>query len=173
LQVPGVHNQKNALAAAAATLACGISSASIRRGLEGFSGMPGRLQTCFSALGAVILDDTYNANPDSVMAALDVLAKRTGRRILVLGDLGELGESGPALHAEVGEMARRMGIDDCCTVGTLAEATGRAFGPHARHYANTAALIAWLRPQLNADSVVLVKGSRFMHMEDIVSVWVQ
>lgn len=169
LQVPGRHNQTNALAAAAAAFAVGVPVENIRLGLETFSGVEGRLQSCFSALGALVLNDTYNANPDSVRAALAVLAQREGRRILVLGDLGELGEQGPALHAELGREAREMGIEECYTVGTLAALTSAVFGPMGHHEESRESLVARLRPQLNAQTAVLVKGSRFMKMETIVA----
>ena len=173
LQVPGRHNQENALAAAAVALALGVDMRAVQRGLESFSGMPGRLQSRFSPLGALVLDDTYNANPDSVQAALEVLAQRPGRRIFVLGDLGELGPEGPALHAEVGRLARTLGIDEFYSLGNLAREASLAFGSSARHETDAQHLIQVLRPQLNADTVVLVKGSRFMGMEAIVEGLVQ
>ncbi len=173
LNVPGRHNLLNALAAGAAALALGIDATSIQQGLESFQGVPQRLQSKFSARGALILDDTYNANPDSVAAAIAVLAGRTGRRVLVLGDLGELGDSAPALHAEVGRQARDAGIDDFFTVGEWAREAARAFGPHAHHFEDIETLVATLKPQLNADASVLVKGSRFMEMERVVEGLVQ
>ncbi len=173
LNVPGRHNQNNAVAAAAAATALGIDAEAIRQGLESFQGVPGRLQTKFSARGALVIDDTYNANPDSVLAAIAVLAARPGRRILVLGDLGELGKEAPGWHAEVGQVARAAGIDDCFTLGELTRETCRAFGPQARHFESAAALVSILHPQLNADATVLVKGSRFMQMERVVEGLVQ
>ncbi len=168
LQVPGTHNQLNALAATACALALEVGLSSIKAGLESFVGVKGRLQACFSPLGALILDDTYNANPDSVRAALHVLAAREGRKILVLGDLGELGDHAQQLHAELGHEARALGIDECYTVGELSELTSLAFGPTGHHDVHSEKLVARLRPQLNAQTVVLVKGSRFMKMEQIV-----
>jgi UDP-N-acetylmuramoyl-tripeptide--D-alanyl-D-alanine ligase len=168
LNVPGRHNRANAVAAAAAAMALGIPAEAVRLGLESFQGVPGRLQSRFSALGALVIDDTYNANPDSVAAAIAVLAERPGRRILVLGDLGELGDEAPELHAEVGRVARAAGIDDCFTLGEWTRETCRAFGAQARHFESAAALVATLQPQLNADATVLVKGSRFMQMERVV-----
>ncbi len=173
LNVPGRHNQANAVAAAAAAMALGIPAEAICLGLEGFQGVPGRLQSRFSALGALVIDDTYNANPDSVAAAIAVLAARPGRRILALGDLGELGDEAPLLHAEVGRVARAAGIDDCFTLGELTRETCRAFGARAHHFESAAALVATLQPQLNADATVLVKGSRFMQMERVVEGLVQ
>lgn len=173
LAVPGRHNLANAVAAAAAAQALGIGPEAIMMGLERFQGVPGRLEPKFSARGALILDDTYNANPDSVAAAIAVLAARPGRRILVLGDLGELGDGAPALHAEAGSLARQAGIDDCFTVGEWARETSLAFGSQARHFDSVEALVAMLLPQLNIDASVLVKGSRFMRMERIVEGLVQ
>ena len=173
LNVPGRHNQANAVAAAAAAMALKIPAEAIRQGLEGFQGVSGRLQSRFSALGALVIDDTYNANPDSVAAAIAVLAARPGRRILVLGDLGELGDEAPTLHAEVGRVARAAGIDDCFTLGELTRETCRAFGAQARHFESAAVLVSTLLPQLNAGTTVLVKGSRFMQMERVVEGLVQ
>ena len=173
LNVPGRHNQANAVAAAAAAMALGVPAEAVRLGLESFQGVAGRLQSRFSALGALVIDDTYNANPDSVAAAIAVLAARPGRRILVLGDLGELGDEAPQLHAEVGEVARAAGINDCFTLGELTRETCRTFGAQARHFESVAALVGALQPQLNADATVLVKGSRFMQMERVVEGLVQ
>ncbi len=173
LGVPGRHSMANAVAAAAAAQALGIDALAIQAGLERFQGVPGRLQPRFSARGALVLDDTYNANPDSVAAAVAVLVARPGRRILVLGDLGELGEGAAALHAEVGIRSREAGVDDCFTLGDLARETSRAFGLQGRHFDSVEALVATLKPQLNADATVLVKGSRFMQMERVVEGLVQ
>ncbi|MDE1990325.1 MAG: UDP-N-acetylmuramoyl-tripeptide--D-alanyl-D-alanine ligase [Betaproteobacteria bacterium] len=173
LGVPGRHSMANAVAAAAAAQALGIDALAIQAGLERFQGVPGRLQPRFSARGALVLDDTYNANPDSVAAAVAVLVARPGRRILVLGDLGELGEGAAALHAEVGVRSREAGVDDCFTLGDLARETSRAFGLQGRHFDSVEALVATLKPQLNADATVLVKGSRFMQMERVVEGLVQ
>ena len=168
LAVPGRHNLANAVAAAAAAWALGIGPDAIKLGLERFQGVPGRLESKFSARGALILDDTYNANPDSVAAAIAVLAARPGRRILVLGDLGELGDGAPVLHAEAGVRARNAGIDDCFTLGEWSREASHAFGSQGRHFESAEALVAMLLPQLNADATVLVKGSRFMQMERVV-----
>jgi UDP-N-acetylmuramoyl-tripeptide--D-alanyl-D-alanine ligase len=126
------------------------------------------MEAKFSARGAMVIDDTYNANPDSVIAAIAVLAARNGRRILVLGDLGELGDAAVELHAEVGRAARAAHIDDCYTLGRLTTQTDRAFGSDARHFETVTDLVATLEPQLNAEATVLVKGSRAMRMERVV-----
>lgn len=168
LSVLGQHNQRNAVAAAAAARAVGVEPEAIRQGLEIFKGVPHRMEAKFSARGAMVIDDTYNANPDSVIAAIAVLAARNGRRILVLGDLGELGDAAVELHAEVGRAARAAHIDDCYTLGRLTAQTDQAFGSDARHFETVTELVATLEPQLNAEATVLVKGSRAMRMERVV-----
>ncbi len=168
LQIPGRHNQENALAVIAACLATGVGAAQIIKGLEEFIGVPGRLQMQFSALGALVIDDTYNANPDSVFAAIHVLSERAGRKILVLGDLGELGEFADELHAEVGLKAQQAGIDDLFTLGELTRRSASSFGEGAHHCESVEQIISTLKPQLNRDTTVLVKGSRFMKMERVV-----
>ena len=121
-----------------------------------------------SRSGATFIDDTYNANPDSVTAAVDVLMLSLGKRLLVLGDMGELGEAGEQLHAEVGNHARRAGVDQLFTLGTLSQAATRSFGSRARHFQDVDALCAALDQALTPDTTVLVKGSRFMRMERVV-----
>jgi UDP-N-acetylmuramoyl-tripeptide--D-alanyl-D-alanine ligase len=114
-----------------------------------------------------LVDDTYNANPDSVRAAIDVLAALPGPRWLVLGDMGEVGDQGPAFHAEVGAYARERGLEAFWCAGSLCAAAAQAYGPQARHFADAPALIeAWA--QVPAAASVLVKGSRFMRMERVV-----
>ena len=167
LQVPGLHNVRNALAAAAAAYALGVAPAEAAAGLTTYAGTKGRLQYKPARGGAALIDDTYNANPDSVKAAIAVLAAATGKRILVLGDMGELGEAGPALHTEAGEQARRAGIDHLLTLGELSEGAARAFGPGAKHFRELEDLCAALEPLLGRDTTVLVKGSRFMRMERV------
>ena len=168
LQVPGVHNVRNALAAAAAAYALGLAPAEAAAGLTAYAGTKGRLQRKAARGGAVLIDDTYNANPDSVKAAIAVLAAAAGLRVLVLGDMGELGAAGPALHTETGAEARRAGIDHLLTLGELSEAATRAFGSGAKHFRELDDLCAALEPLLGRDTTVLVKGSRFMRMERVV-----
>jgi len=168
LQVPGLHNVRNALAAAACAHAVGIAPAEIAAGLGRYTGTKGRLQHLTARGGATLIDDTYNANPDSVKAAIAVLAAAPGKRVLVLGDMGELGQEGAALHAETGEQARRAGIDQLLTLGELSEAAARAFGDGAKHFRDLDALDAALDRLLSANTTVLVKGSRFMRMERVV-----
>jgi UDP-N-acetylmuramoyl-tripeptide--D-alanyl-D-alanine ligase len=168
LQVPGLHNVRNALAAAATAHALGIAPAAAAAGLAAYAGTKGRLQPKVARRGATLIDDTYNANPDSVRAAIAVLAAAGGTRVLVLGDMGELGDAGPALHQETGEEARRAGIDHLYTLGELSEAATRAFGSGARHFHELDDLCSALDRLLAQDTTVLVKGSRFMRMERVV-----
>jgi UDP-N-acetylmuramoyl-tripeptide--D-alanyl-D-alanine ligase len=170
LRVAGKHNVKNALAAAACALAAGASLNAIKRGLEAFEPVKGRSQSKTATLHGTrvaLVDDSYNANPDSVRAAIDVLAAMPAPRLLLLGDMGEVGDRGPAFHAEVGAYARERGIDHLWCAGAQSEQTVRAFGPAARHFADVPALIA-ARSELPAAASVLVKGSRFMAMERVV-----
>jgi UDP-N-acetylmuramoyl-tripeptide--D-alanyl-D-alanine ligase len=168
LQAAGVHNVRNALAASAAAAAAGVGLAAITRGLARFRPVQGRLQKKEGKQAAVVLDDTYNANPDSVIAAIEVLARRPGRKILVLGDMGEVGAHGAAFHGEIGRHARAAGIDRMFVLGESCRHAAAAFGDGARHYADIGALLAELEPVLAADVSVLVKGSRFMRMERVV-----
>jgi len=166
LQVAGWHNVKNALAAAACALAAGCPLDAIQRGLEAFAPVKGRSQV--KRLGrATLIDDTYNANPDSVRAAIDVLASLPGPRWLVLGDMGEVGDQGPEFHREVGAFAKARGIDALWTLGTASAHAAGAFGG-ARHFDTMAALVEAL-PQAPVFNAVVVKGSRFMKMEQVVA----
>lgn len=168
LGVPGEHNLRNAAAATAIALALGASPGAVARGLAAFAGVKGRLQMHACILGATLIDDSYNANPDSVGVAIGVLAARPGRRILVLGDMGELGVGGEALHAEIGQRARAAGIDRLLCLGELSEHAARAFGAGAMHFERIEELLAEIECALAPDVTVLVKGSRFMHMERVV-----
>jgi len=168
LSVPGVHNVRNALAAAAVAHVLGVRPTHVAAGLSHYAGTSGRLQPKRSHSGAIFIDDTYNANPDSVAAAIDVLMLHSGKRILVLGDMGELGAAGEQLHAEVGTHARRAGVDQLFTLGTLSQAAARSFGSRARHFDDLDALCNALDRELATDTTVLVKGSRFMRMERVV-----
>ena len=167
LQVPGEHNVRNALAACAAAHALNIPGGSMQAGLADFKGVPGRLQRRQSAAGGLVIDDSYNANPESMKAAIKVLAAEAGRRVFVMGDMGELGDASMDLHAEVGAFARNAGIDTLYAVGEASREATKAFGPGARHFDDVDALIAALRGETRPDSVVLVKGSRFMQMERV------
>ena len=168
LAAAGVHNVRNALAALACTLAIGIEQDAIVRGLQAFAPVNGRLQRKIAANGALVIDDTYNANPDSVRAAIDVLAQAAAPRILVLGDMGEVGNDGRQYHEEIGAYARTNGIEHVLTLGDLASCTASAFGAGAHHYANLETLNDALAALVHAHATVLVKGSRFMKMERVV-----
>ena len=169
LAAAGEHNVRNALAAIACTRAIGISVEAIVRGLEAFVPVAGRLQRRHAASGASVIDDTYNANPDSVRAAIDVLAQTAAPRVLVLGDMGEVGEDGAAFHAEIGAYARTCGIDHLLTLGVLAAASADAFGQQATHFDDIDALQAATVALATPPATVLVKGSRFMQMERVVN----
>ena len=173
LQTPGDHNLRNAAAAAAAALALGASAQSISQGLAAYAGIKGRLQSHPCILGATLIDDTYNANPDSVLAAIQVLAARPGRRILVLGDMGELGPEAAAMHREVGERARAAGIDRLLCLGELCENAAAGFGSGAMHFERIEELLAEVEVALGPEVTVLVKGSRFMKMERVVQSFVE
>jgi UDP-N-acetylmuramoyl-tripeptide--D-alanyl-D-alanine ligase len=165
LRVAGRHNVRNALAAATCALAAGVPLQAIARGLEAFEPVKGRSRALAVALGGrtlTVIDDSYNANPDSVRAAIDVLAELPGPRLLVLGDMGEVGNQGPAFHAEVGAYARERGIDQLFTLGEQAAAM------QGRHFADIEALNAAVLQALAGAASVLVKGSRFMKMERVV-----
>jgi UDP-N-acetylmuramoyl-tripeptide--D-alanyl-D-alanine ligase len=171
LQLAGQHNVHNALAAATAALAVGAPLAAIVTGLQAFRPVGGRSKLGRCWLGGrwvTLVDDSYNANPDSVRAAISLLATLPGPHWLVLGDMGEVGDQGPACHAEVGAFAHASGIAHCWTAGTLSAATALAFGPGARHFDRTDPLIAALATA-PACASVLVKGSRFMRMETVVA----
>ncbi|MFN3861519.1 MAG: UDP-N-acetylmuramoyl-tripeptide--D-alanyl-D-alanine ligase [Roseateles sp.] len=168
LRMAGEHNLRNALAAAASALAAGAPLAAIRQGLEAFRAVKGRSELKRDARGRTLIDDSYNANPDSVRAAIAMLAALPGAGWLILGDMGEVGDQGPAFHREVGAYAAQMGIAYLWTAGTAARDAAAAYGPAARAFDTTAALIAALNEQPDA-AQILVKGSRFMKMEHVVS----
>lgn len=165
LHIAGRHNVRNALAAVACALAAGVPVKAIVQGLEQFEPVKGRSRALAVALGArtlTLVDDTYNANPDSARAAIDVLAELPGPRLLVLGDMGEVGDQGPAFHAEVGVYARERGIEQVFTLGEQAVAM------QGRHFPDVEALNAAVLQALDGTESVLVKGSRFMKMERVV-----
>jgi UDP-N-acetylmuramoyl-tripeptide--D-alanyl-D-alanine ligase len=168
LNVSGRHNAANALAAAAVTIAAGVSFAAVCAGLESFAGARGRLQRKSGPAGCTVIDDTYNANPDSVRAAIDVLVATAGPSILVLGDMGEIGGASAQYHDEVGGYAKSQGVDRLFALGDASRQAVRNFGEGAAHFDNVEALVKALRPILISASVVLVKGSRFMRMERVV-----
>ncbi len=165
LSLAGRHNLLNATAAAACAIAAGAPLAAVARGLANFEAVAGRSQALRlrrQGRGVTLIDDSYNANPDSVLAAIQVLAGLPGPRWLLLGDMGEVGNEGPRLHAEVGAAARAAGIEQFWAVGALCAQAGAH-----RHFSRVADLVAAL-PQAEAAASVLVKGSRFMKMEQVV-----
>ena len=174
LRIAGLHNVKNALAVTACALAAGCPLEAIARGLEAFEPVKGRSQLKAARLHGVpitLVDDTYNANPDSARAAVDVLSQLPGPRWLVLGDMGEVGDQGPEFHREVGAHAHASRIDAVWTAGALSRHAAEAC-PGARHFDSVAELLAAL-PEAPPSASVLVKGSRFMKMEQVVAALVQ
>jgi UDP-N-acetylmuramoyl-tripeptide--D-alanyl-D-alanine ligase len=169
LSVPGAHMARNALAATAAALAAGAGLDAVKGGLEGFRAVAGRLVARHAMHGALVLDDSYNANPDSMRAAIDVLAAAPGAPCLVMGDMGEVGGQGPAFHREIGAYARERGVARLYAMGTLAREAVAAFGEGARHFEAVEALIAAVSRDAYAGTTMLVKGSRFMRMERVVA----
>lgn len=168
LPTPGLHNVRNALAATTVALAMGASLQAIADGLAGFSGAKGRLQQKPGRNGALVIDDTYNANPASMKAAIDVLAAQAGTKLLVLGDMGELGDDAPKMHADIGAYAKQAGIAALYTLGELSQHMATAFGEGASRYDSPEALADVLGKAMDKNTVVLVKGSRFMRMERVV-----
>ena len=164
LAIPGLHNVRNALAAAACAHAAGIGTQSIAKGLSEFRPYAGRLQVKKAAQGATVIDDSYNANPDSVRAAIDVLAGCPAPTILVLGDMGEVGERGAEFHREAGAYARSKRISRLLAIGEATRHAVEGFGPNGQHFENVDALVKAI-----AGQTVLVKGSRFMKMERVVA----
>ncbi len=170
LAIAGRHNVLNALAASACALAAGMQLVDIVKGLESFEPVKGRSKSWqwqIDGHALTLVDDTYNANPDSVRAAIDVLAELPAPRLLVLGDMGEVGEKGPEFHAEVGAYAKSCGIDDLFTLGELSQFSSQAFaGSH--HFEDMAHLQEAVRTHIADYQSVVVKGSRFMKMERLV-----
>lgn len=173
LAVPGTHNMMNALAAAAASLAAGATLDEVAQGLQGFGGVKGRLQQKAAANGAKVIDDTYNANPDSMKAALDVLRHYSQRTVFVMGDMGELGDDAEAMHAEIGHYAKDHGIDAMYALGTHTKAAIKAFGESGRHFDAIEQLVTALQADTSEQDIVLIKGSRFMQMERVVNALVE
>jgi UDP-N-acetylmuramoyl-tripeptide--D-alanyl-D-alanine ligase len=168
LAVSGRHNARNACAAAAATLAAGATLAAVKQGLEAFTGVKGRLQRRPGRSGSLVVDDSYNANPDSMRAAIDVLASVPGKRIFIMGDMGEAGAAAGQVHDEIGGYAKSHGIDRLFCLGGLSLAAARNFGEGGHHFERIEDLLKALPGELDAQTTVLVKGSRFMKMERVV-----
>jgi len=168
LPLPGAHNLTNALAATAVCLALDIPLELIKAGLETVEPVPGRLSLKHASRGWTVIDDTYNANPASLYAALQVLASQNGEPWLVMGDMKELGSDSRKLHAELGDAARSLGVKRLFALGEASEATVDAFGDHAVHFDSKEGLIDALRAELRPGVTCLVKGSRSMGMEHVV-----
>jgi UDP-N-acetylmuramyl pentapeptide synthase len=168
LHVSGAHNAHNALAATACALAAGIRPADVVAGLAGFRPVKGRGAVHTLASGALLVDDSYNANPDSVRAAIDLLATLPAPRTLVLGDMGEVGDQGPEFHREVGAYARSRGIERLLALGAASVEAVIAYGDGGSHCADIDVLTAAARTAAARGSV-LVKGSRFMRLERVVA----
>lgn len=169
LPLVGTHNVRNACAAAAVAHVCGVASSDIRKALESVVPVGGRLQPLNGCNGATLFDDSYNANPRSIVAAAEFLASLPGDNWLVLGDMMELGDDAAGMHRAVGEAARDCGIDRLFAIGELSRNTVEGFGEHASWYGNADALIDDLGAALSSSVNVLVKGSRSMRMEIIVA----
>ena len=170
LHIAGRHNIKNALAAAACALAAGVPAQAVEQGLSAFAPVQGRSRALSLALGArsiTLVDDSYNANPDSVRAAIEVLADLPGPRLLVLGDMGEVGNHGPAFHQEAGAYAAAKGIEHVLLTGNLSS-HAHAAAPGSQHFEDMPALLTAVAALLPQVASVLVKGSRFMRMEQVV-----
>ena len=169
LNVLGKHNISNALAASACAVALGISNADIARGLANFSAVKGRLQRKLGFNGAALIDDTYNANPDSMKAAIDVLTAQKGNTVFVMGDMAELGADSAKMHAEIGAYAKQKGVAQLLGYGEHTKQAVKAFGSHGEHFDALEANIHAARRAMKRDVTVLVKGSRFMQMERVVA----
>jgi UDP-N-acetylmuramoyl-tripeptide--D-alanyl-D-alanine ligase len=169
LSVLGAHNINNALAASTVAVALGVSNEDIAKGLAVFGAVKGRLNWLQANSGAVVIDDTYNANPDSMKAAIDVLANQKTSQIFVMGDMGELGADAAKMHAEVGAYAKQKGVHALLALGENSAFAVQAFGKNATHYASLQALLDAAYSLIKKDTTVLVKGSRFMQMERVVS----
>jgi len=168
LSLPGKHNVMNALAATACCIAIKTPLEAIKQGLATLQPVSGRLQTLPGVQSSKVIHDAYNANPDSFRSAIAVLKEHDGRTILVMGDMGELGENAAAAHQEIGALAKQQGINYLFTLGDLSQAATQGFGDSAEHFSDVASLNERLSNELTANCCVLVKGSRLMKMERVV-----
>jgi len=168
LKLLGRHNVMNALAATAVAVAANVGLQTIADGIEALQAVPGRLQLKAGINGSRVIDDTYNANPNSLRAGLDVLASCEGEKFLVLGDMGELGDNTIELHQQAGADAARLNVDRVYTLGGFSEEATEAFGENGQHFEDVDELARSLIPKLSQEVTVLVKGSRMMRMERVV-----
>jgi UDP-N-acetylmuramoyl-tripeptide--D-alanyl-D-alanine ligase len=171
IQLPlvGLHNVRNACAAAAVATVLGVAAVQIKAALESVEPVRGRLQPVAGLHGATLYDDSYNANPVSVMAAGDFVAELDGDNWMVLGDMGELGNDASELHGQVGSALHEKGIDRLFAVGELSKTTVAAFGKHGEWFDNIDELAVRVANELTSDVNVLVKGSRAARMERVVT----
>ena len=168
LALLGEHNVMNALAAVAAAIAAGISIQAIQKGLNAMHPVPGRLELKAGVNGSRVIDDTYNANPTSLSAAIHVLKTFPGSHFLALGDMGELGADAISIHERAGEEAKREGISQLYTIGSMASETAKKFGSNAYAFDEHQSAINKIKNDLDSDVTLLVKGSRLSHMERVV-----
>lgn len=168
-RLPGEHNLSNALAASAACSAVGVALDDIKKGLEAMHDVTGRLQLKKGKSGSRIIDDTYNANPASLKVALQVLKEYPGTHLLALGDMGELGTATEQLHLEAGEQARESGVNKLYAIGKFAKYSAKSFGEHGYAFEDQPSMISEIGSHLANDVTLLVKGSRVMHMENVVT----
>ncbi len=172
LAILGVHNIQNALAASAVAVVLGVEITDIAKGLTGFGAVKGRLNWLAGFNGAVLIDDTYNANPDSMKAAIDVLANQNSNpltsTIFVMGDMGELGENAPQMHTDIGAYAKQKKINQLFTFGELSQLAAKEYGASAQHFSSIEVLVEAIKNKMKQSVTVLVKGSRFMQMERVV-----
>ncbi|MGE3319933.1 MAG: UDP-N-acetylmuramoyl-tripeptide--D-alanyl-D-alanine ligase [Candidatus Berkiella sp.] len=169
INIPGEHTIMNALAASAAGLAMGISLENIVKGLSVFDGVPGRLRRIKGKNGAILIDDSYNANPGSMNAALDVLGHCQGKKVFVMGDMAELGEDAVLYHEQIGQRAKEKGVQSLFAVGKLSQHAVKAFGEGAKMYPDKTLLVDELKDQLTQETIVLIKGSRSSGMEAVTN----
>lgn len=169
LPLLGVHNVTNALAATAACLAAGVDALAIKQGLENLQTVAGRLQMKKGKAGSRIIDDTYNANPASLRAALEVLHDLPGRHYLAIGDMGELGSDAEQLHRDAGKQARDTGVSRVYAIGKYAKYIAQSFGKDGQEYFDHSTMASAINNNLSSDVTLLVKGSRVMQMEKVVN----
>jgi UDP-N-acetylmuramoyl-tripeptide--D-alanyl-D-alanine ligase len=173
LKLAGQHNVLNALAATAAGLALDLSLEQIKAGLESVKPVTGRMQPLVGRLGNIIIDDTYNANADSLRVGLDVLANCKGKRWVVLGAFGELGPESPRIHEEIGKLISSKGVVRLLALGSDAKNTARVFGKGATFFDSQDELIGTLKKELTGDETILIKGSRTQRMENVAAALVE
>lgn len=168
LNVLGKHNISNALAASAAAVALGVTNQDIASGLQNMQAVHGRLERKLGLNDSMLIDDTYNANPDSMQAAIDVLAATNKHTVFVMGDMGELGADAAAMHAEIGLYAKQKGITYLLAFGELSAKAATAFGEGAQHFLTLDEVIAKAKTLMQKEVIILIKGSRLMKMERVV-----